>query len=247
MKNRLSFVILFATLILPRVGQASGFEFGSAGSATDSSVGAILKLIAVGAEHRPYVSARPLGVRGFEFGGELTGVLPSSEFKDALTTLGSTARFDTLFMLPRIVMRKGLPGRLDLGLSLLAYSGFLMAGADLQWSLLSGQNRAFHAAVRASYQYTDIDVVRAQSQSVQLVLSRSSARLEPYVRIGYQLASGTLSLTGVPAGVATTQDFKGVRYALGLPLKLRRLRFAPEYEGGSLGISSVGAKLSLEF
>jgi len=226
--------------------QGAGFDFTNAAAATDAAVADLLKPVALGADERPLASGRELGTKlGLDAGVGLTVIAIPQSFKDALTLMGSTANFGSTFLLPRYMIRKGFPKRFDVSFSTLRYQQFDLIGADIQWSAIPQKGKRPAIALRAAYNQAAIDVVHTSTRSVDLVFSRNYRFIEPYIAVGYQMASGTLEVASLPTTVSATQDFTSLRWTVGLPLKLGALHATLDYSGGSAGITSYGAKFSL--
>lgn len=230
---------------------AGGFDFTLLNQATQDSVHAVIKPIALGAGHHPYASAGPVRDR-LELGMDLTLLRMPSDFGAALDLLGSTANFPSSFSVPKLDLRLRLPAGWSLGLSGLSYLDYTLYGGDLQARISRQAGWVPATSLRASYSKAKFDVVETETQAVDLVMSRSFWILDPYVGLGFALCSGTLDVAtggaaGLPTGVSPKDSFSAVRWFAGLPISFLRVRLTVEYSGNTQSMTTTGVKASLGF
>jgi len=249
----ISFSVLSLALLttLPQDARATGLDFSQLTNATNAAVTSILKTIGLGADHRPYASAKSLGYTlGIDAGLDATFITLPQEFTDALTLLGNTTTFPSALPLPRFNLRKGLPWGLDIGFTTISYQQFSIRGFDLQWNGVTETRFRPSIAIRASTNSASLDVVETTTRGLDFLISKDLWLIEPYFGFGYQWSSGTLNVpsggvSGLPTSVSASQDFSGSRWMLGLPIKLWLLHTTVEYAGSSEGVNTLGAKVSI--
>ena len=245
---------IYAIALSLMVGAASvrdacafGFDFGSLGSATNAAVESIVKTIAMGADHHPYASAKPLGLLvGLDVGVDATAISLPKEFNDALSLMGSTGSVPPVIPIPRLNIRKGLPFGVDLGFSYIGYDKYKLIGFDAQWAVIRGMVLP-NLAIRGSMNWSNLDVVHTKTYSVDAVLSKSLIFMDPYLGVGIQFAHGSLAVPvgALPITVTAEKDISAARIFFGLPIKMLFLHLTPEYNYSFSGFQTYGAKISI--
>lgn len=229
-----------------------------------AAIRALITLTSLSSEHRAYQPASPLGTFiGLDAGVDLTVIsIPQHLITDISNAVGSTS-LSTLPALPvpRLHIHKGL-GKLDLGFSYLGflpapYTAYRIYGGDAKLTILE-PDQGLVWAIRLNYTYAMFDMIKTTTWTPQVLASIKLDFAEPYVGIGYQLASGTISGTlsqTVPVlGVVSTpistsgtasafQGFGGVGFKLGPT----GVKLTLEMAYNTTGMNHLGSKLSLCF
>ncbi len=130
-------------------------------------------------------TAKPSGLAGFEVMVVAGGVTVDEDqgwYAHAFS--GST----TLGFLPapRVVARKGLPRKLDVGLELGQFADQRFWGGEVRLSLYSGGTLTPALAAVASYDRLDHPVVHLRVGEVKLVVSKGFLVAAPYLGVGWR-------------------------------------------------------------
>ena len=152
-------------------------------------------------------TAAPGGVTGFQILGAAGGPRVQTDahwwqYVSHSNTVGG------VLVGQRVVVRKGLPHRLDVGAQVGKVFGDQFWGADLRWGLLEGGTLAPAAALRASYsRLASSTLNRLDVAEAQLVVSKGFLIVSPYAAVGYRRVSARAELGGpTPVGHSTTLD-----------------------------------------
>ncbi len=140
-------------------------------------------------------AAEPLGVTGFQILGLAGG--PKVSDGDAWwrhgiagdTTMGVASA-------ERVVVRKGLPARIDLGAQAGRMFGDRFWGGELRWALLEGGTISPAVGLRATYTRLDSAALDLDVTEVQLAVSKGFLMLTPYASVGYRRSSAEAVWTG---------------------------------------------------
>lgn len=227
------------------------FTINDVTNLTNSAAEDLIKTIAVGADHRPYSSASPLGLAiGLEIGVDVTVIPVPSSFTNALQTVGNTANVPSALPLPRLNIRKGLPFGIDLGFSYIGVDDNKIVGGDIQWAFLT-KPALPNVAVRASQTLARLGFITTRTTSIDVLASKKVGfLLDPYVGFGVQFASGELAYAAgatLPVGVEAKQSVTHPRLFVGLPIKLVLFKLVAEYGYSFSGVSTYGGKFGFSF
>ena len=235
------------------LGSASAHAFPSftdttPGNLTNGAISDAIRTVGIGADHRPYQSANPLGlVIGLDVGIDVTAVAVPQSFKNAMSLAGNTDKVPDLVFAPRINLRKGLPWGIDVGTSFIGFDNARLFGIDVQYALLDDKLPA-NLAVRGSYNTAKLWYLKATTFAFDLVGSVKIPLIaEPYVGVGWQVGSGQVDIpaTQLASGVSGNQSFSNTRFFVGLPISFTILHLTFEYGYSTANISTYGAKVSL--
>jgi hypothetical protein len=222
-------------------------------SLNSENIQALLKTVAIGASHRPYMPASPLGAAiGLEIGLDVTAISVPDSFKTAIALASNSAPSDVpaVIPLPKLTIMKGLPAGFDVGFSYSSYqSYFRIYGGEVKWALSDGRGARPAIAFRASGNYTHVFFMDTHCWGLDAVVSKNFYLLEPYAGVGLQRWAGSLALNGqpVPAGLETTASSTNVQFYAGLPLKMGFFKITPEAAYSTAALLLYGAKFSLSF
>lgn len=248
-----SFIIAFAFVGALRGTEAHALTTATASdfsSTSQAAVSAMIRTVGLGGDQKAYMPASSMGLLlGLDFGIDVTVFTLPSDFVNAMNAAGAKLGL-TAIPLPKISLHKGLPGGIDAGFSYYSASGASLLGLDVKYVLadkLSGV-----VAVRASYEHNNLLFFKTNTYAVDLVASKKLPIIEPYVGIGPQLTSGSIDFaaagaSNLPAGVSNSATvFSGHAY-VGLPVNLLILRVTGQYDYSFAGVSTYGARVSLNF
>lgn len=220
------------------------FDTSSLSNLTTQASKDLLKTVSLGADHRAYTSASPLGVAlGLEFGLDLTIISVPAEFITAMALVGNTTAIPSTLPLPKLQLRKGLPFGFDFGFSYVGIRDNKILGMDIQWAFMNEKDRP-NMAARLSYTNTKLWFVKTTTFAIDVLASKKLAIFDPYVGLGFTLGSGELEFPSgsVPVSVDVSQSFSSARFFVGLPLDLLFFKIVPEYNYSFSGISTYGVK-----
>ncbi len=219
-------------------------------------------------DHRPFEPATPLGTQlGLDFGIQVVLVQVPDLLSAALATQGvDISTPPVLPSLTELNLHKGISNCVDIGGSALSFQGYLTWAVDLKWVVFNPEE-GLTWAIRLSRSSTHIPLgdVSYLSQSIglavdtvtwtpELVVSRKLDFADPYMGIGYQYATGQLSIinnTGIdiPGLDPVNGNGGGLLAFLGLSLKVPNIGFRLTLEGAysPAGFNSIGTKLGFSF
>lgn len=205
-----------------------------------STVNTFIRTVGIYADQRPYQPATPLGVLfGFEAVLEVTLMKIPDDFAQAVQEASGSAIALPVLPLPRVQVHKGIGDSLDLGASFVGYEGYVIYGADAKVVLWNDEETPTWA-MRLCYSHSDVGFLTTTTWTPQLLMSRKLEFADPYIGIGYEFVSGTLTATTDPTQVAVLQ-------AVGLPNALSGSGGAfMSFLGVGLRIPYLGFKLTIE-
>jgi hypothetical protein len=236
----------------------TSFTPSNASALTNATVNDLLKTVILGAEHRAYQPATPLGnAFGLDIGIEVTAIQASQDFQDALKLATGKSSIPALIPLPKLNVHKGLPWGLNIGASYVGYQGYRILGGDIQWAFVSPTVIRPTMAIRLGGTYTDLFFMKGRTYKLDFLVSKNLAYLiDPYIGLGYINGSGELNvplqIQGAPAGLPTSvsghQSFGTGHFFVGVPLNVLILHLTAEYDYiFTGGVRTFGAKISFAF
>ncbi len=245
-------VLLVGTLLGGRAAWAlPDFDAGDVSALTTANIESLIETVAIGTDHRAYMTARPMGVTGIDAGLEVTLFRVPSAFLDAMTAAGIPTGVPALLPVPRLNLHKGFPLGLDLGFSFVTIQGNRLLGAEIQWAFLRTKPLLPFVALRTSATLSRLYFMNTRTYKADLLASKGMGPLlEPYGGFGLQFSSGDLNVpVGVPGGlqltVAGQQSSTDPHVFLGLAIKMVLFRVTVEYDYSFAGIQSYGLKASI--
>ncbi|MCC7441073.1 MAG: hypothetical protein IT285_05550 [Bdellovibrionales bacterium] len=253
-------LVVFAPLGPP---EAHAIDFGlpidpsnfDPDSALPSDLKEVLALtVGVTADHRAQAGADALndvGI-GVELGIQVSLVKTPPDLGPTLAKYDIGGGDLPFLPMAKATVAKGFGKRVDIGLSLLAYSGKVIAGGDfklLLWNAEEGPAVAF----RLAYTSASFDPVFTDTWTPQLVVSRRLAFADPYLGLGVNHVLGRIVFkVDGPTGPATIEGttevstflaFIGVGFRLGPT----GLKLGIEGTYSSADMSSLTTKIGMQF
>ncbi len=212
---------------------------------TSTGMSDLIQLAGIGLDHRPYAPAGKMGGwAGLELGADISLSAVPANVQALLTLIaGSSA---TSLPVIHISLRKGF-GPVALGFSMFTFGGITSIGGDLQWTLISKPAMP-SLAVRGGFSNSSVWFLSATTFSGDVIGSYGlGSVLEPYVGLGVQAGSGSITLTTqtLPAGVSASSGFFAPRFFGGLQIKLFVLKIVPEFTYSFAGLTTYGARVAL--
>ncbi|MFH1177383.1 MAG: hypothetical protein V1750_08245 [Acidobacteriota bacterium] len=137
-----------------------------------------------------------------------------------------------LLLGPRLVARKGLPARLDLGAQAGKMLGEEFIGAELRWAILDGGMISPAVALRASYSRLSGAPFDLEVAEAQLVISKGMPLLTPYAAVGYRGVEAS-AFFGDPAPRDHRVRAERVTGAAGFRLSLLPFKLVAEARQGA--------------
>lgn len=184
--------------------------------------------------YRNLAPAAPLGVTGFDIGGEVSAI----NIDNGSSYWNAAFRNDapSYLVLPRIRARKGLPFGIDAGAmySYVPDSNIKLYGAELSKSILAGSMATPAVGVRATYtKLVGVDDLGLQTYGIDASISKGFLFITPYAGAGMMWisseAKGTLE-TLVPTlekeTISVPRVFGGLKIS---PLPLVGITAEVEY------------------
>ncbi len=222
---------------------------------------ALIRTVALGADHRAYMPATPMGLAiGLDAGVDFTAVAVPKEFASALalSTGKAESTLPTVIPVPKLSLHKGFPGGFDLGFSY-ATSKMLLGqedlfnvfGFDLKWAFIDGGNVKPAVAARFAYSKSKLWFMSTNTFSIDAVASKNLYVIDPYVGAGLKIWSGDLAIPvgipGLPLTVSGSHSSVNPHIFAGLPFKMMLLRLTVEIDYNLAGMTSYGGKISFNF
>jgi hypothetical protein len=131
----------------------------------------------------------------------------------------------------RVIGRKGLPERFDLGVQYGYVAGEQFWGAEARWALLAGGSLEPAVALRATYSRLESDAADFVVSEGQIMLSKGFTVITPYLMGGYRRVVGTpATVASGPQLHSVTAD--GLVGAAGIRVGLPPFRFVAEARQG---------------
>lgn len=229
--------------------------------------------------HRPFQGATSLGTSGLgiglDVGLEASLVHFPEGFGDALTAMGANgSALDDLpsFPMAKLHVHKSLGTRFDLGASGVIYRETINVGANIKY-LLFAPEEGLHWALRGSYTYSNVDleslgfgtipvgdpvvangelVIRSQTVSADLLVSKRLHFAEPYLGVGADWITGHMEvpITFTAGGstqtlVTSAYSFYAFHAFLGVAFRVPAAGLKIGIEGAysSIGMHYLGAML----
>jgi len=238
---------------------------------SDDIVNAVVGLIGIGFQHRPYEPATPLGLMvGMDLSVEATLVKIPDSFFATLAANGAGSASAPIPSLPmaRLHLHKGFGEFVDLGGSALVILGNKILGGDAKVVFLQGEEGPTYA-FRFCYTYVDLSFsgvnVSTKTYAPQLLMSRQMDFADPFLGVGLEYSTGALDgsrTPDAPAGVVlppgvtmptVTIHKTGIAYGGqvfgGVSLRIPRsgLRMTIEGSYNTAGTSTLGLKSGFTF
>lgn len=232
-------------------GAIENFNAGNLSDVNQQAVESLIKTVAIGYDHRPFMPASPLELAiGLDIGVDIVAVKFPAETVQALRLATDRDNIPSTVPIPRFSIHKGLPWGIDLGMSWVSYQGNRIVGFDAKWAFLREKEHLPIVAFRTSANYLKLFFLETSTYKFDLLVSKKLGFLiEPYFGFGLQVASGKLEVASgsLPAGVSGEASQVSPHLYLGLPLSLAILRLTAEYDYSFAGISSYGFKIGFSF
>jgi hypothetical protein len=238
---------------------ALGLVFLSAGAFADQSIDTLQRLdqfefralsedLGATLSYKPLIPAEPLGIFGFDIGGEISTTRLSKGQLFAKTAQQwdwLDANTEDYLGVARLHAHKGLPFNLDAGLS---YGAVLNSnagvwGAELRYSLLPGSALTPALAVRTAYtQMTGVDSMELSTQSLDISASKGFVMFTPYAGVGHVWTQSRAKNTPY----LSDEDISQFKVYGGLNIGLTLFNLAAEYDNTG-GINTFSLKLGARF
>lgn len=189
--------------------------------------------------YKALASAEPLGVLGFDIG---VGMSLTETRSGSVWRIASGDGTDYL-PVPRLMAKKGLPLGFDVGAFYTAVPGSDVKawGAELKYALLEGSTVTPAVAVRGALsRMSGVDDLKAETKSLEVVVSKGFLNLTPYGGIGQVwggVTPSSRSVTGLPLR-KESPTFTRVHAGLGFSVLLVDFAVEVESMGGQTGAST---------
>jgi hypothetical protein len=218
MPNR-AFHAVLALVVL--AGSASAGDFSFTPAFTSADFEQLAESLGDAIAFPNLRSAAPSGVLGFEVIAVAGGPRVDSAshwWRNAVdgSTVGGT------LLGGHLVVRKGLPAGLDLGVQIGQVKGERFWGGELRWALLAGGLVGPSLALRGSYSRLDNAPFDLEVAEVQAVVSKSLALVTPYAAVGVEGVRGS-AVFGDP--IARRRSVRKERLSAAAGLRLNLLPF----------------------
>jgi hypothetical protein len=180
---------------------AAGLRLGAGFTAADlgalaDSLGDVLTFPNLG-------GAAPTGITGFEVLAAVGGPQVDTGAHWWHEVDGSTA--GGVFYGQRVIVRKGLPFHLDVGVQAGQVLGERFWGGEVRWALLEGGTVSPAVALRGTYSRLAGSGVDADVAEGQLVVSKGFVVVTPYAAIGFRRVTAAATF-GQPTPVHASVD-----------------------------------------
>ncbi|MGD1147813.1 MAG: DUF6588 family protein [Thermoanaerobaculaceae bacterium] len=200
-------------------GLAHAGEFGLGPGFTQADLDSITQAFGDAVNFPNLGGAAPGGVTGFQ----ILGVAGGPEVDTSAHWWRYVPHANTVggvLFGQRVIVRKGLPFNLDVGVQVGRVFGDQFWGADVRWAFVEGGALSPAMALRAAYSRASSSLLdRLDVAEAQLVISKDFPVVSPYGAIGYRRVSGRANFGDpVPLGYSSTTS--GVTATVGARLGL---------------------------
>jgi hypothetical protein len=239
------FLILFVSFGAQQKVHAQ-FDAGAFGDPnsllSDEITSAIVKTVGFGVDQHAMQPATPINLNGgLDIYVEAMLFRTPDYFQEALTNAGFGSDLPTSLPFARIHIVKGFGESTDVGISAISYTKYLVVGGDIKWALHVPEEGATWA-FRISYNYAKLDIVRTNTITPQILVSRKLSFADPYLGLGIQYAWGSLA---VPLSMVTTPP-DGVDISGQVATKSASAFSASLFIGVGVKLGPSGLKMILE-
>ncbi len=200
-------------------GLAHAGEVGLSAGFTQADLDSITEALGDAVNFPNFGGAAPGGVTGFQILGAAGGPAIDTSAHWWLYVTHANTVGGVLFG-GRVIVRKGLPFNLDVGVQVGKVFGDQFWGADVRWAFVESGALSPAMALRAAYSRANSSLLdRLEVAEGQLVVSKDLPVVSPYGAIGYRRVSGRASFGDpVPLGYSSTTS--GVTATVGAKLGL---------------------------
>ena len=247
---------LLGTVIALSASAWAGYDPTNLSNVVASDVDSLLKTVALGAAYRPLAPASTLGpIIGLEIGVQATAVSTAGDFQDAMSHAGVTQNIPSYLPVPRFYVRKGIPGRIDLGFSYVSYQSNRIVAFEGQWSLFKPATVHPDLAIRLTHTRSSLFFMKARTTFADVLVSKqigANLSIEPYAGTGLQWLAGDLnvSLSGpnsFPVNLSREYRETTGHFFVGVPVNLGMLKLAAEADYCFAGVVTYAAKFGFSF
>ncbi|MBZ5590391.1 MAG: hypothetical protein LAO05_17715 [Acidobacteriia bacterium] len=206
-------VVVALSAGLAVAGGGFGLEFGQADlDALTDALGDVASFPNLG-------TAAPGGLAGFQ----ILGAAGGPQIDTSSRWWGSVPHTNVvgdLLVGQRVIVRKGLPLRLDVGVQVGKALGDQFWGADLRWAFVEAGTLQPAVALRVAYSHVDSSVLASlEVEEAQLVMSKGFPIVSLYGAAGYRRVEGHATF-GDPLPLAHSSTRTGVTGTVGAQLSL---------------------------
>ena len=236
-------VSLMLLLTLAVAGRASGGDFTFNSNLTAGDFANLAEVMADAVAFPVMSSAASSGVKGFAIlavaGGPRVDT-GDSWWRNAVQ--GST--YGGIWTGGHVLVRKGLPWRLDVGGQVGEISGARFIGADARWMFVEEGALSPAVAVRASYTRLQNAPLALSVREAQLMVSKGFVVLTPYAAIGVRQVDANVTFGASPV-VHYSMQHNRTTAAAGVKFGLVPFRFFGELRQGAKLGAFVGVGVGL--
>lgn len=181
-KSLLCGMVAAALVIAVSPVLAADINFGN-NSLTQGEFKDLSKEAGAALGYRNMAPAAPLGVTGFDIGGEVSALSIDSNYWDKAFNNDAPS----YLIIPKIRARKGLPFGIDVGVmySYVPNSNIKLYGAELSKAILEGSAATPAVGVRATYtKLAGVDDLALQTYGIDASVSKGFVFITPYAGAG---------------------------------------------------------------
>jgi len=204
------------------------------GTVTQDQFQSVARELGLASASIPLAPAEPLGLLGIDagFGVSVADLRDEEEFWHAATENRNPC---PVFILPQLLVRKGIPGGVDFGVSYtpkVLGNDLSVIGGEVKWSFIQGSMLTPAMAVRLDYhRVLEAEDFTLQTASGDISISKGFGPIIPYTGVGMVFifcdTDAPVIGSGVPLKPAELRELKG--YA-GMRLTLGFIQLNPEID-----------------
>lgn len=224
---------------------------------SDSTAKAIVEMVGIAAEHRPYTGAAPLSTSGIgvDIKIEATLVKVTDSFRSALTDAGidNADSIPDALPIPQLHIQKGVGSRFDFGISAVSYKDYIIWGAHIKFALSVPEEGPIWS-LALSYSRSKLGFVKTNTISPLVLYGKKLSFADAYLGAGPQFTSGQLEVPVPIDGIGTLQIEKKAKASafqlvlgVGLTLGPTGLKIGMGGSYNSKGLHTLGATVGLHF
>lgn len=218
---------------------------------TDQAANAAAQAIGLGGEFRPITGVDPpTGPIGLEVGLAAQLAKLPDEFRDTLKQAGFDSDIPGAIPAARIQANLRLGSRFAVEAGYLKYQDYKLTGIALKLKVIEPEE-GFGAAIRLAYADNDLGIVSTRTWTPAILTGAKLAFAEPYMGLGYSIASSRIDIPIDVAGTTVNITARGKRNGLslfgGLLFDLAAIQIAFEGNYSNAGVPGLAARAGVRF
>ena len=227
--SRIAVAIMFSATMVGPV-HAGGNNIIIPPTLNQSTFDSFVDEVAAMSAYNPLSPAEPLGIVGFEIGAAVTSYSIDTAIWNSVVTDGAAP---SNIVVPRLLVRKGLPFGIDIGASYATVPGSNVnnLGGEVRWAFLEGSTvMPAVAVIGHASKLSGVPDLDVSTYGADLGISKGFTIFTPYAAIGQLWYTGSESVTGLnlqDRDSSEMRSYAGVRIGMALFSLTGQVDFQP--------------------